>query len=703
MLPADNPFARPSDLPFGLPPFDRISDEHLRPAFDAGMTEQRAEWEAVATHDAAPTVENTLEALERSGALLGRVAAVLFNLAASHARPPIRAVEEEVAPRLAEHSDALYLDHRLFARVDDLHGRRHELDLDAETARLLRRYHLDFVRAGAGLGADAQERLRHVNSELSALTTRFHSLVLDGANAAAVHIGDRVELDGLSPEQVAAAEQAARTRGHAQGWLLTLVLPTSQPALAVLTNRSVRQRLHEASVRRGLGGDHDTRPVLTRLVALRAERAELLGYPEHASWTVTDQTAGSVAAVDAMLTPMIGPAIANARAEAGELEAALRADGLDGPLQPWDWPFYADRVRRERFAVDASALRPYFELDRVLRDGVLNAASRLYGVSFTERHDLPTYHPDVRVFEVRDSDGSPLGLFLADWFARETKSGGAWMSTYADQSHLLGHRPVVTVNLNVPRPADGEPALLTGDEVRTAFHEFGHALHGLFSDVRYPRFSGTSVPRDFVEFPSQVNEMWAWDPDVLRAYAVHHATGEPLAPERIDAMLAARASGEGFATTEYLAAALLDLAWHRRTTAAGPVRPGDVEDVERDVLAVLGLTLDAVPPRYRTTYFAHVFAGGYSAGYYSYIWSEVLDADMVGWFAENGGLRRENGDAFRAGLLSRGGAVDPMEAFAAVRGRAPRIEPLLARRGLLADDAAAPAGRAAEPTGTGVS
>lgn len=685
-LPADNPFASASGLPYALPPFDRIREEHMGPALAAGIAEQRQEWERVATATGEPTMAGTVEALERSGRLLARTRAVVDALASAHATAGVRAVDEEFAPLLAAHHDALYLDGRIFAQVDDLHSRRDRLGLDAASLRLLERYHRDFVRSGAALDEASKDRLRAVNTELSTLQQRFDTLVTDASNAAAVHLDDEALLDGLSADAAAAARAAAADRGL-DGWLLTLVLPTPQPALASLRERDVRRRLHEAAVGRGLHGATDTRPLLTRMAALRAERAGLFGFGSHADYVLDDQTAGSVAAVDRVLQGMTPVAAANARAEAAELEAALHADGHDGPLQPWDHAYYAERVRQERFSVDADELRPYLELDAVLREGVLRAAERLYGITFAERDDLPGYHPDVRVFEVFDVDGSGLGLFVCDWFARPTKRGGAWMTTFVDQSDLLGDRPVVTVCLNVPRPPDGQPALLTPSEVDTAFHEFGHALHGLFSAVRHPRFSGTSVPRDYVEFPSQVNEMWAWHPEVLPGYATHHETGEPLPAEKVEALRAALAYGEGFRTTEYLGATLLDLAWHALPAGAA-VSPDDVEAFEAEVLTGAGLDVPSVPPRYRSTYFSHVFAGGYSAGYYGYIWSEVLDAELVDWFTENGGLRRELGDRFRTELLSRGGSADPMQMFVAVRGREPRPEPLLRRRGLLVDGAA---------------
>ncbi|WP_219416640.1 M3 family metallopeptidase [Pseudonocardia nigra] len=668
-----NPFLRPSSLPFEFPDFDAIREEHFLPAFTAGMAEQRAEVDAITADPGPATFENTITALERSGATLRRVSSVFFTLVGSCSTPGIREIEAEVAPQLAAHADAITLDQALFVRIEALFAARHDLGLDAESPRLLERRHRDAVRAGARLGAAERERLQTLNAELSALSTEFGAKLLAGANAGAVLVEDPAQLAGLSADAVSAAARAANERGHDGAHLLPLVLPTGQPVLSALTDRGLRERVHRASISRGLGGEHDTRDIALRMVTLRAERARLLGHPHHASWVVEVATAGTVEAIDAMLGKLAPVAAGNAEAEAGELSEAA---GF--PIEAWDRALYAERVRRERFDIDAEALRPYFELERVLHDGVFHAAGKLYGLRFAERHDLPRYHPDVRVFDVFDKDGQ-LGLFVADFYARDSKRGGAWMNSFVQQSHLLGMKPVVLNTLNIAKPADGEPTLLTIDNVRTLFHEFGHALHGLFSDVRYPTFSGTSVPRDFVEYPSQVNEMWLDDPEILAHYARHHETGEPLPAEMVERLAASRRFGEGFATTEYLAAALLDQAWHR----LGPDdRVEDVERFEADALAAAGVDVPTAPPRYRTTYFNHIFGSGYSAGYYSYIWSEVLDADTVEWFAENGGLRRENGDTFRRELLSRGGAVDPMEAYRAFRGRDPEIGPLLARRGL---------------------
>ncbi|MFC4003326.1 M3 family metallopeptidase [Prauserella oleivorans] len=675
-----NPLLVPSELPHGLPPFDRIADEHYLPAFEAGIAEQAAEVRAIADNHEPPTFENTIVALERSGRLLHRVASVFFNLVGSHTNDTLQQVHAEIAPRLAAHSDAIHLDPALSARIETLYEQRDSLELTAEQAWLLRRYHLDFQRAGAGLPPEKQQRLRELNEELSSLSTRFQDNLLADTNDLAVIVSTREELAGLSEDAVAAAAEAATARGEDGKYLLKLSLPTAQPVLASLDDRGLRERVFRASTARGhRGNEHDNTAVLTRIAVLRAERATLLGHPHHAAYVIEDQTAKTAEAALGLLQRLVPVAVANAEAEAAELREEMAAAGEDGELKPWDWAYYAERVRRRRYAVDDAELRPYFELERVVRDGVFYAANRLYGLTFAERHDLPTYHPDVRVFEVFDADGSPLGLFLGDYYTRDSKRGGAWMNTYVDQSRLLGERPVVVNNLNIAKPPAGEPTLLTYDEVLTAFHEFGHALHGLLSDVEYPTFSGTSVPRDFVEFPSQVNEMWALWPEVLTNYARHYRTGEPLPADLVAKLEESSRYGEGFRTTEYLAASLLDLAWH---TLGPDATVEDAARFEAEALEKAGVALATVPPRYRSTYFAHVFSGGYSAGYYSYIWAEVLDADSVEWFREHGGLTRANGDHFRRELLAKGGSVDVMEAFRAFRGRDPEIEPLLKRRGL---------------------
>ena len=672
----DNPLRSESPLPFELPPFGDITPEHCREALLAGMAEQRAEVAAIVGSEEPPTFDNTVVALERSGRLLARAEAVFGNLASSVSTPRTREIEREVAPLEAAHSDALRLDPALFARIDAVHAARHESGLDAEAVRLVERYHLDFVLAGAQLDEDGRARLTELNQELSTLSTRFGQNLQLASEAGAVRVTDADELDGLDAEEIAGAAAAAADR-DLDGYLIALLLPTGQPVLAKLRNRDLRRRVFEASVSRASSGEHDNRPVAARIARLRAERARLLGFDTHADLVLADSTARTTEAVDTMLASMVPASVANAESEAAVLAEAAGRDGVE--LAPWDWAFYSEQVRAERYAVDATALRPYFELDRVLADGVFHAAERLYGYRFTARPDLRGYHPDVRVWEVRDGDGAAVGLYLGDFFAREGKRGGAWMSSFVRQSRLLDNQPVVVNNLNVTRGSAGQPTLLTLDEVNTLFHEFGHALHGLSSAVTYPRFSGTSVPRDFVEFPSQVNEMWALWPQVLGNYAYHVETGEPLPASVVQAIDAARLWGEGFGTLEYLAATLLDQAWHR---LAPDTEVGDPIAFEQRALADAGVASDLVPPRYRTTYFQHIFAGGYAAGYYSYIWSEVLDADTVEWFKENGGLRRENGNAFRQKLLAVGGSVDPLAAFRAVRGRDADPGPLLRRRGL---------------------
>jgi peptidyl-dipeptidase Dcp len=683
MSTADNPFFTPSDRPYQVPPFDLISEEHYLPAYERGMAEQRQEVEGIATDPAPPTVDNTLVALERSGRLLERVRAVFDNIAAADTDATIQEIQQEVAPKLAAHRDAILLDRRLYERVQALFEQRDDLDLDPESRWLLERYHTDFVRAGAQLSDAEQQRLRELNQELSSLTTLFGNKLLADTNELAVEVTDEAQLAGLSADAVASAAEAGRTRGNGT-WVLSLVLPTNQPPLAALHDRALRERIHRAASTRGSrGNEHDTSEVVARIVTLRAERARLLGYAHHAAYQIADRTAGSVEAVESMLAKLVPAAVSNAEREAADLQQAIDAEGSGFTLQPWDWSYYADKVRGQRYDFDASALRPYFELQRVLVDGVFFAAGKLYGLSLVERPDLPSYHPQARTFEVFDVDGSPLGLFVADLYTRDSKRGGAWMSSFVDQSRLLETRPVVVVNMNINRPPEGEPTLLTTDEVKTLFHEFGHALHGLLSDVRYPRFSGTSVPRDFVEYPSQVNEVWMRWPEVLANYARHHVTGEPVPSELAERWLASRGFNEGFATTEQLAASVLDLAWHRLTVEETAAATADVRGFEAEALAAAGAAIAAVPPRYRSNYFAHIFqTDSYSAGYYSYIWSEVLDADTVEWFKENGGLRRENGDWFRRELLGRGGSIDSMEAFRIFRGRDPQIEPLLTRRGL---------------------
>jgi peptidyl-dipeptidase Dcp len=687
-LSPDNPFARPSSLPYRLPPLDKIENRHFAPALEAGMAEQLEEIEAIANNPEPPTFENTIVAMERSGQLLTRVSEVFYNLTSSNTNPELDQVQSEFAPRLAAHNDAIFLNPRLFERVKALYERRASLNLDPESLRLLERYYTLFVRAGANLSEADKATLRRLNEQISSLTTQFRQNVLKGDNAGAIGVEDKALLDGFSEEQIATAAEAAKARGLEGKWVIPLLNTTQQPALAQLKNRALRERIFKASINRGWSGEFATTELVAQIVKLRAERAALLGYPNHAAYVLEDATAKTPSAVNEMLAKLVPPALANARREAAEIQQLIeqqaKADGIEPfELQPWDWDFYAEQVRKAKYSYDVSEVRPYFEMERVLRDGVLFAAQELYGITFKERKDLPTYHPDVRVFEVFEPDGSPLGLFLVDWYARSNKRGGAWMNSFVEQSKLFGTKAVVVNNLNIPKPPAGQPTLLTFDEVTTAFHEFGHALHGLFSNVTYPSFSGTNVPRDFVEFPSQYNEMWATYPRVFANYAKHYKTGEPMPKELMDKVLASGKFNQGYATTEYLAAALLDQAYHQLPPGKTPAAH-EIAEFEAQALKQAGVDFHAVPPRYRSTYFLHVFSSpiGYSAGYYAYIWSEVLARATEHWFETHGGLKRENGDLLRQKILSRGFSVDAMTQFRDFYGKDPDIEPLLEARGL---------------------
>ena len=674
-----NPLLSPSPLPFSLPPFALLRDEHYREGFDLGMAEHLAEVEAIANNPDAPTFENTLVALERSGQLLSRVSLAFFGTSSSLATDAVQAIQEEYAPRLAAHGDAVRLDPRLHARIKAVHGDGPAMAaLDAQSRRLVDRHLTEMTVAGAGLDDDAKARLRELNGRLASLAARFEKQLLADSNDLAVVVDDVAELDGLTAGEISAAAEAAREHGHDGKWLLTLVLPTGHPHLAALTNRDLRRRLHEAQTSRGNRDNaHDTKGLVLETVRLRAERARLLGYDSHAGAALADSTARSPERVMELLGRLAPAAARNIEAEHALLEGEA-----GHPLEAYDWAYWSEKVRASRYAVDLAAMRPYFEAERVLQDGIFFAAGKLYGLTFHERDDLPAYHPDVRVFEVRDWDGTPFGLYLLDLYTRDTKKGGAWMSSLVHQSTLLDQpSAVVCNNLNVPKPGAGAPTLLTYDETRTFFHEFGHAVHGLLARVTYPHFAGTRVFRDFVEYPSQVNEMWMLWPEVLANYAVHHEAGERLPQQLVDRLLAAQTWGEGFGTGEYLAAALLDQAWHALDAdeAAGVA---DVEGFEAAALEKVGLASPLVPPRYRSTYFAHTFAYAYDAQYYAYIWSEVLDADTVAWFRENGGLTRANGDRYRQYVIGVGGAADPLESYREFRGADADIRHLLERRGL---------------------
>lgn len=677
MADSTNPFFAPSALPYQLPPFAEIRDEHYRPAFEKGFEEHLAEIRAITAQVDPPTFENTMIPLEEGGRLLQRVAEVFYNKSSSDSNDATNALEEEIAPLFAAHDDAIRLDRALYARIKAIHDQLDTLGFDAESEYLVRRYFTEFTLAGAGLDDRDKDTLKDYNRRLSTLTTRFEKNLLADTNELAVVVDDVAELDGLAEGEISAAAEAAREHGFEGRFVITLVLPTGHPFLAGLTNRSLRERIMAASRARGIrGGDNDNRALVLEITKLRSERARLLGFDTHAAYVTADQTAKNPGNVADMLGRLAPAAARNARTEQADLQQQI---GDEFVLASWDWAHYTEKVRQAKYDVDVVAMRPYFEAERVLHDGVFFAATRLYGITFAERPDLVAHHPDARVFEVSNEDGSPLGLYILDLYTRDSKRGGAWMNPLISQSELLDNPTVVVNNLNVPKPAPGEPTLLTYDETNTLFHEFGHALHGLFAHVRYPKFAGTNVFRDFVEFPSQVNEMWMLWPEILENYAVHFETGERMPLELVDKLNASSSFNEGFKTSEYLAAAMLDQAWHT-ITADDDVT--DVASFEADALAGAGLDNPAVPPRYASTYFAHTFSGGYDAGYYSYIWSEVLDADTVEWFKENGGLTRENGDRFRSRLLGVGGSKDPLEAYRDFRGRDALIEPLLKRRGL---------------------
>lgn len=676
-----NPFYTESSLYMKYPEFDKIKNKHYTPAFEKGMADHMAEMETIANHNVNPTFNNTIMAMETSGALLDRVSTVFFSLTSANTNDEMEKIRSEMAPKLSAHSDQILLNGKLFHRVKTIYEQRDQLGLDKESKRLVEKYYTDFIRSGANLSSEEKESLKKINGEMAVLQTTFSQNVLKEVNALAVVVDSKDELDGLSDVAIEAAANEAKSRELEGKYVLTLRNTSGQPPMASLTNRALRERIHKTSLSRGSrGGDFDNRDILANVIKLRAERAQLMGYDNHAAYSLENQTAQTPKAVNERLSSLAPKAVANANKEATDLQKMIDAEKGSFKLASWDWDFYTEKVRADRYNFDASQLKPYFEMDNVLQNGVFYAATQLFGITFKERFDLPVYQEDIRIFEVFNEDGSVLALFIFDGYARSSKRGGAWMNAYVGQSKLKGNKPIIANHLNVVKPPKGEPTLMSFDEVITTFHEFGHALHGMFSDVNYPYFAGTSVPRDFVEYPSQVNEMWAIWPEVLKNYAVHHETGKPMPKELLDKVLATQKFNQGFATTEYLSASLLDQALHQLSPEQVPTGE-EVIAFEADALKTAGVAMDVIPPRYRSTYFSHII-GGYSAGYYSYIWSEVLDADTVEWFKENGGLKRENGDHFRKTLLSRGGSKDALKIFKDFRGAEPNIQPLLDRRGL---------------------
>jgi peptidyl-dipeptidase Dcp len=682
-----NPFFVESTLPYHAPRFDLIRNEHYQPALEEGMRQQLAEINAIANQTTPPTFDNTILAMEKSGSLLTRVSKTFAAVVGANTNDTLQKVQDVEAPKFAAHGDAIYLNDQLYRRVKSVYDGRESSRLNPEQKALVERYNRDFVRAGAQLSEADKVRMRSINQELSKLSTDFSNRLLAGTKAGALVVDNVSELDGLSNDEIQTAAEAAKQRGLTGKWVLPLRNTTQQPAQAELRNRATRQKLFELSTLRTSRGDsNDTRNTIRRMSELRAEKAQLLGYPTWAAYSLANQGAKTPDNAIKLLTDLVPPATARARAEVSDMQKLIDAQGGGFKLEPWDWQYYAEQVRKAKYDLDESQIMPYFELNSVLQNGVFYAANKLYGLTFKERHDIPVYHPDVRTFEVFDADGSPLALFYFDYFKRDNKSGGAWMDLFVDQSGLTGWKAVVYNVANFTKPAPGQPALLTYDDVSTMFHEFGHGLHGMFSRVEYPTLSGTNVPRDFVEFPSQFNEHWALEPTVFANYAKHYQTGAPMPAALVDKIKQSRTFNQGFAMTEILGASLLDFAWH--TVPVGAT-PADVDSFEAASLKRFNVAVPEVPPRYHSTYFSHIWDGGYSAGYYAYTWSEVLDDDAYAWFTEHGGLTRANGTRFRDIVLSRGGTVDAATLYRNFRGRDPNVEALLEERGLKGSDSSA--------------
>ncbi|GAA0541944.1 peptidyl-dipeptidase Dcp [Rhizomicrobium palustre] len=678
--PPPNPFAEVSSLPLQAPDFGRIKDSDFQPAIEQGMKIQLAEIEAIANNPAAPTLENTIVAIEKSGAMLTRASKIFFALAQSNTNPELQKVKGAVAPKLAAHHDAIFLNDKLFARVKAIYDQRASLHLDAEDATLLDVDYLGFVQSGAQLSPANKVKLMEINQKLSSLETVYDDKLLAATKAGALVVDDKAKLAGLSDGEIAAAQKAAEDRGLTGKWMLPLRNTTQQPALQSLNDREVRQAFFEKSWTRAEKGDaNDTRATIAEIADLRAEKAALLGYPNWAAYKLQDQMAKTPEAALAFLGKLAPAAKKKALAEAKDIQAAIKKSGGSFKLEPWDWQHYAEEVRKAKYNLNDAEVKPYFEMKAVLEDGVFYAANKLYGITFKERKDIPVYQADVRVFEVFDKDGSTLGLMYFDWFKRDNKAGGAWMDTFVDQSKLLGTKPVVFNVCNFTKPAAGDPALMSFDDVRTAFHEFGHALHGLFASQKYPTTSGTAVARDVVEFPSQFNEHWALYPEVLKNYAKHYKTHEPIPDALVAKIKKAQGFNQGYALTEAVASSELDLKWHFRGPGAPKI---DVDAFEADALKSAGLALSEVPPRYRSSYFTHIWSQGYSAGYYAYQWAEMLDHDAYSWFEDHGGLTRENGQRFRDMILSKGHTMDYGEMFRAFYGKDPDIGPYLYYRGL---------------------
>jgi len=674
-----NPFFQKSTLTYEAPDFNAIKDEHFLPAFEEGMKQHLAEIEAIANNPEPATFENTFVAMEKSGELLTRVSRVFYNLTGTDSNEKRRELQSELAPKMAAHSDNINLNPQLFARIEAVFNARDELNLDAESLRLVEVYYERFVRSGAKLNDEQKTAIRALNEEHSKLTNQFSQNLLAETRNIAVVVDTVEELDGLSAAQIAAAAKAAEDRGHAGKYLLSITNTTRQPILTSLNNRELRQRVWEASANRAQSGDNSNTDIVARLPQLRAERAKLLGYDNWASFVLENNMAKTPSAVFDMLDSMVPAVVENTKKEQEAIQAMIREKGGDFDVQPWDWEYYAEFVRQAKYDLDENEVKKYFEFNRVLKDGVFYYMNRFYGIRFEPRPDLPVYHPDVQAYEVFDADGSSIAIFYADYFAREGKRGGAWMSSFVGQSHLTGQKPVVVNVMNIPKAPDGQPTLISYDHTTTIFHELGHGVHGIFSNVKYPTLSGTSVSRDFVEFPSTFEEDWAQHPEVLGNYAKHYETGEPIPADLLDKVMRSRSFNQGFDTLEYISAALLDMEWHSLPANAPLQNP---QEFEAAALKKHGVNLAAVPPRYKSNFFSHSMGGGYSAGYYAYMWSEILAADAFSHVQNSGGLTRENGDHYRKNILSVGNSRPTMDSYKAFRGQEPTTDALLIRRGL---------------------
>ncbi|MFB2679505.1 M3 family metallopeptidase [Shewanella mangrovisoli] len=674
-----NPLFQASTLQYQAPDFSVIKDEHFQPALEQGIKEHYQEILAIANNPAAPTFDNTIVAMEKSGALLTRASSVFYNLAGSNSNPALRKIQGEMAPKMAAHSDNINLNPALFARIEAIYNDRNNLGLTPEAVRLVEVYHQRFIMAGAKLTDEQKVKIRALNEEQSTLTNEFSQRLLRLTKEIAIVVDSKEQLAGLTDSEITSAANDAKAAGHEGKYLINITNTTRQPVLASLENRELRQRIWEASANRGLTGENETASLVSRLAQLRAERAALLGYENWASYRLAPQMAKTPEAVYSMFGSMVPAVVANTEKEAADIQAMIDKTGGKFELAPWDWEFYAEKVRQEKYALDASSIRPYFEFNRVLEDGVFYTLKELYGVTLKPRPDLPVYHPDVKAYEMFDADGSSMAIFYADYFAREGKRGGAWMSSFVGQSFLEGTKPVVVNVMNIKKAPEGQPTFVSYNEVTTMFHEMGHGTHGMFSKVTYPSLAGTSVSRDFVEFPSTFEEDWAAHPKVLANYAKHYETGKPIPDDLLQKLLKSGSFNQGFDTLEYMAAALVDMEWHSLSPGA-PLQ--DVATFEANALKKHGLNITAVPPRYKSTYFAHAFPGGYSASYYAYMWSEILAADAYAYVQTQGGLNREIGMKYRKTIREVGNSIAPMEAYKNFRGQEPTTEGLLNRRGL---------------------